>query len=77
MYCKNLDTKVVKKSQKWIIAECDLYLILASVIPFYSPGAAMSQYLNDRLSPIFAFGTFKNSIPALDQDTRAEMWGPA
>ena len=54
-----------------------LFNILASITPFHSPGGARPHYLNNCLNPIFAFSSFKNSIPALNRDTRAVMWGPA
>ena len=33
---------------------------------FHSLGEAVSQYLYNRLNHVFAFSTFKNSIPAPD-----------
>ena len=33
----------------------------------HSPGGARPQYLSNRLNTLFAFNTFKNTIPALDQ----------
>ena len=58
-------------------ASWDLHTALEkdSIIPFHSPSDAVSQYLNNRLNPLFACSAFKNSIPALDQDTRVDMWG--
>ena len=34
---------------------------------FHSPSGTRPQYLNIQLNPIFAFSTFKNTIPALDR----------
>ena len=41
-----------------------LFNVLVSIKAFHSPGGARPQYLNNWLSPIFAFSTLKKSIPA-------------
>ena len=47
----------------------DLAIKLFNVLDsIHSPGGAgLPQYLNNWLNPIFAFSTFKNSMPALDR----------
>ena len=47
-----------------IVKNTALFTVLKT---FNSPGGAGPQYLNNRLNPIFAFSTFKNTIPALDR----------
>ena len=44
-----------------------LFNVLVSIKTFHSPGGAGARYLNNWLNPIFAFSTFKNTIPALDR----------
>ena len=55
-----------KISQKWIIAKA-IWILFNVLKTFHSPGGAKPQYLNNWLNSIFAFSTFKNSIPALDR----------
>ena len=55
-----------KISRKSIISTA-IWVLFNVHKTFYLPGAARPQYLNNRLSPIYMFTSFKNTIPALDR----------
>ena len=44
-----------------------IWLLFNVVKTSHSPGGGRPQYLSNRLNPIFAFNTFNNTIPTLDQ----------
>ena len=72
IYCKNLDINVIKISGKRVIAKCDLGIIHV-LKTSHSPGGARTQYFSNRLNPIFAFSTFKNTIPTLNRYTQVNV----
>ena len=49
-----------------IIAKA-IWVLFNVLKTFHSPGGARSQNLNTYVNPLFAFSTFKNTIPALDR----------